>query len=175
MQRLMQFRVENNLKSLFSTYASINLLTLEEKNEHLIEFYNLDKNKDGKIDFGELVESIQNTFQLTEEEAKVRVAEIFAQQNKNEDQSLEFHDFIAATTLVSEDVCERAMAKLFDELDRNKDGVISREELGKSIEGVSSALLLREHDKKDRITFDEFRELMQEMFEEQKQRSVAGK
>ena len=28
MQRLMQFRVENNLKSLFTTYASINLLTL---------------------------------------------------------------------------------------------------------------------------------------------------
>jgi Ca2+-binding EF-hand superfamily protein len=32
----------------------------------LIEFYNLDKNKDGKIDFEELVEGMQNTFGFTQ-------------------------------------------------------------------------------------------------------------
>ena len=44
-------KVENKLKSLFTLYATINLLTAEEKAEHLVEFYNMDKNKDGHIDF----------------------------------------------------------------------------------------------------------------------------
>ena len=44
-----------NLKALFGMYASLNILSVEEKTENLIEFYNLDKNKDGKIDFNELV------------------------------------------------------------------------------------------------------------------------
>lgn len=55
-------QVENNLKSLFFIYATLNILSVEEKSVYLREFYNLDKNKDGKIDFDELVEGMQNTF-----------------------------------------------------------------------------------------------------------------
>jgi flagellar motor switch protein FliG len=51
MSKLLQFRLENNLKSLFFMYATLNILSAEEKSEYLVEFYNLDKNKDGKIDF----------------------------------------------------------------------------------------------------------------------------
>jgi Ca2+-binding EF-hand superfamily protein len=61
--------VENNLKSLFYIYASLNILTVEEKSEYLVEFYNLDKNKDGKIDFDELVEGMQNSFEVDQETA----------------------------------------------------------------------------------------------------------
>ena len=44
-------QVENNLKSLFFIYSSLNFMSVEEKSEYLMEFYNLDRNKDGKIDF----------------------------------------------------------------------------------------------------------------------------
>lgn len=52
------FQIESNLKSLFAIYASLNILSLNEKNENLLEFYSLDKNKDGKLDFDELVEAL---------------------------------------------------------------------------------------------------------------------
>lgn len=71
--------MEANLKSLFSMYASISILSVSEKAENLVEFYNLDKNKDGKIDFEELVEGIQNTFSLDPVTARKNVEQIFAQ------------------------------------------------------------------------------------------------
>jgi Ca2+-binding EF-hand superfamily protein len=60
-------------------YASISILSVSEKAENLVEFYNLDKNKDGKIDFEELVEGIQNTFSLDPVTARKNVEQIFAQ------------------------------------------------------------------------------------------------
>jgi Ca2+-binding EF-hand superfamily protein len=70
-------QVENNLKSLFFIYATLNILSVEEKSVYLREFYNLDKNKDGKIDFDELVEGMQNTFEVDLETAVERVKKIF--------------------------------------------------------------------------------------------------
>jgi Ca2+-binding EF-hand superfamily protein len=34
-----------------------------------MEFYNLDKNKDGKIDYNELVEAMMNTLEMDQETA----------------------------------------------------------------------------------------------------------
>jgi len=43
----------------------------------------LDKNKDGKIDFDELVEGMQNTFGMDLNKATESVNKIFSQANKN--------------------------------------------------------------------------------------------
>jgi Ca2+-binding EF-hand superfamily protein len=83
--------VENSLKSLFSLYASLNILSVEEKSEHLLEFYNLDKNRDGRIDFAELVEGLQNTFAFDYDRAVTSVGKIFAQAGKGHHHCLEFH------------------------------------------------------------------------------------
>lgn len=55
-----------------------------------MEFYNLDKNKDGKIDFEELVEGIENTFGLDSDTARRSVEQIFAQENKSHEHCIEF-------------------------------------------------------------------------------------
>ena len=39
-------------------YASLNIIDFKDKSEYLIEFHNLDKNKDGTLDFDEMVEGI---------------------------------------------------------------------------------------------------------------------
>lgn len=70
-------QVEASLKSLFWLYGSINILSVAEKVENLVEFYNLDKNKDGKIDFEELVEGLQNTFSMGPEAARLAAAPVF--------------------------------------------------------------------------------------------------
>jgi Ca2+-binding EF-hand superfamily protein len=93
--------VETNLKSLFSIYASLNILSVHEKSEHLMEFYNLDKNRDGKIDYDELVEGMQNTFAIDREAAQESVGKIFAQSRKSHENFLEFHEYVTATTFVS--------------------------------------------------------------------------
>ena len=51
-------------------------------------FYNLDKNKDGKIDFNELVESIENTFGVDHQAAVQNVLRIFADSNKSRENCL---------------------------------------------------------------------------------------
>ena len=114
-----------NLKSLFAMYASFSILSIQQKSQNLIEFYNLDKNKDGKIDFDELVESIQNTFGVDQETAKENVKAIFANQEKSEESSLEFHQFVMATAFMKKEVCEKTLKKIFDQLDMNKDKMIT--------------------------------------------------
>lgn len=50
-----------------------------------MEFYTLDKNKDGKIDFEELVVGLENTFNIDHGHAEEHVRRIFAQSNKSEE------------------------------------------------------------------------------------------
>lgn len=44
-------------------------------------------------------------------------------------------------------MCEKTIKKLFDEIDTNKDHVISAAELSKTIEGINMKSLLREEGK----------------------------
>jgi len=81
-------------------YASVNILSMPEKSEYLLEFYTLDTNKDGKIDFNELVQGLENTFNVDHQHAEDHVRKIFEQSNKSEECSLEFHEYVAATTFM---------------------------------------------------------------------------
>ena len=45
-------------------YASLNMSNFNEKSEYLLEFMNLDKNRDGVLNLEEMVEGIQNTFNV---------------------------------------------------------------------------------------------------------------
>lgn len=155
-----------NLKALFAMYASLNILSVEEKSENLIEFYNLDKNKDGKIDFGELVESLENTFGMDYETARANVSKIFEQTNKSQENYIEFNEYVIATTLMRKEVCEKTLRRIFDELDSNRDQVISLEELSRSIEGVNLRALLEDAGKEE-LTFGDFRRMMMELYEQE--------
>lgn len=132
-----------------------------------MEFYNLDKNRDGKIDYAELVEGMQNTFAIDRQAAEDSVSKIFAQSRKSHENFLEFHEYVTATTFVSEEIYEKSLVKIFGELDTNKDGRISQEELGRSIEGINCSALLRDQ-KNKWISYEEFRQLMLSIFEQQR-------
>ena len=51
-------------------YFSLNMTSTIEKVEYINEFYNLDSNKDGEIQYEELVEGLINAFKFEEEKAK---------------------------------------------------------------------------------------------------------
>ena len=125
-------------------YASQSILSVTQKAENLVQFYNLDKNKDGKIDFDELVEGMQNTFDVDAQTATRSVQAIFAQSQKSHDNFIEYNQFVIATTFVRKEVCDKTLRKIFDELDTNKDEVISAQELKRCVEGVSFEGLLEE-------------------------------
>ena len=63
-------------------------------------------------------------------------------------------------------VCEKTLKKIFDELDTNKDKVISFEELSRSIEGVNLRSLLHDAGKEE-LTFDDFKRMMLELYEQE--------
>lgn len=127
----------------------------------------MDKNKDGKIDYNELVEAMMNTLEMDQETAIQHVEKIFSLTNKKKELSLSFHDYVAATTLLKKETYERKLVKLFEELDSNKDGSITKEELSKAVEGVHYSKLLEKYPK-DAITFMEFKQLLMSLFEEKK-------
>lgn len=56
--------------------------------------------------------------------------------------------------------------KLFEELDSNKDGKISRDELAHAVEGVKSGHLLKNFERQE-ITYSEFKDLLMSMFKEE--------
>ena len=63
------------------------------------------------------------------------------------------------------EVCEKTLVKIFEELDTNKDKVISFDELRRSVEGVNLRELLKDAGKEE-ITFGDFRRMMLEIYEQ---------
>ncbi len=92
-----------------------------------------------------------NTLKMDQETANQHVEKIFSLINKKKELSLSFHDYVAATTLAKKETYERKLVKLFEELDSNKDGSITKEELSKAVEELTtlscwrSALRMRLH------------------------------
>jgi len=64
------------------------------------------------------------------------------------------------------EVCEKTLKSIFDELDTNKDQVISLEELSRSIEGVNLRALLEDAGKEE-LTFRDFNRMMLELYEQE--------
>ena len=81
-------------------FASITLQNKHEKFQFLSEFYTLDKNKDGKIDFEELCEGLMNSFGVYRNEAETQTNSIFRNLDKNNNGFLDFYEFVLGTFTV---------------------------------------------------------------------------
>ena len=76
---------------MISMYFSFNLTSTIEKSEYINEFYNLDKNKDGEIQYEELVEGLINSYDIPEDKAADYATKIFNNLDKNKSGSLDFN------------------------------------------------------------------------------------
>ena len=63
---LMVFKAESNLFYLLSMYSSLNMTSSVDRAEYIIEFHNLDKNRDGEIQLEELIEGLMNTMNISQ-------------------------------------------------------------------------------------------------------------
>ena len=67
----MNFNDRGKLKSTLWMYTAINIKNYASNPLLITEFYNLDKNKDGKIDIDELTVSFMNTFKIDQNQARI--------------------------------------------------------------------------------------------------------
>ena len=93
----------------------------------MTEFYNLDKNQDGEIQFEEMVEGLIEQFKLTESVAQVKAKGIFQKLDKDENGSLDFNEFILGSMGISSKISQEVLKTLFKELDLNGDGRVTEQ------------------------------------------------
>ncbi len=103
-----------------------------------------------------------NTFHLNEQEAESYIDKIFNSIDKNNNEYLEYSEFVMATSLISKHISEEELEKIFKEIDYNQDGYITPEELGCLMGGLHGAAGLMKDMKK--ISLKEFKKLMFEVF-----------
>ena len=83
-------------------YSSVSFSDFKDKSEYQMEFYNLDKNNDGQLNFEELVEAFINNFNLSFVEAEKHVSSIFESLDKNKNGSIDYTEFVMGTCTVGQ-------------------------------------------------------------------------
>lgn len=107
-------------------YTAINLKNYASNPLLITEFYNLDKNKDGKIDIDELTVSFMNTFKIDQNQARIECQKVFKKLDINQNGYLDFYEFILGNTMINKKLTEEEFKFIFQELDKNNDNIISR-------------------------------------------------
>lgn len=100
-------------------YLSRQISTINDQSEFMFEFSNLDTNRDGILQYDELISGLIDSFTIDEESAKKYVDEIFDSLDKNNNRCIEFSEFMMGTLNMSKRVKEDNIRKLFDEIDTN--------------------------------------------------------
>lgn len=68
-----------------------------------------------------------------------------------------------ATIFMKKEMVEKILRKMFDQLDTNKDEIVSLDELLRCMEGVDEKYVLRELGKRE-LNFSDFRKLMLDIY-----------
>lgn len=110
------------------------------------------------------MECTENTYNIDHSIAVEHVKKIFSQSNKSENCSLEFNEYLSATTFMKKEIFERSLEKIFDEIDIDKDRKISRDELEKALGENHIGEILKEFENRE-LNFDNFRDFMLKLFE----------
>ncbi len=140
-------------------------LTSDEINDLHEIFLSIDKNKEGTIQLGELIEVMTQHFKnLSKEE----ITNIFGKLDRSHKGQIEYTTFLAATLASRMRLHENLIKHVFDQLDADHDGLISLTDLnavlGPTIDGHDISVILQEA-KKDSanglITYEEFENCFQ--------------
>lgn len=70
-----------------------------------------------------------NTFAISEEEANKQTLRIFKTIDKNNNGQMDFYEFVMGAYVVGKNLSDSELALVFNEIDANKDGVITSEQL----------------------------------------------
>ena len=167
---LHDYKLEHNVKSLFAMYLTRQISTINDQSEFMLEFSNLDTNKDGILQYDELIEGLVNSFTIDQESAKKYVEEIFESLDKNNNRCIEFSEFMMGTLNMTKRVTEDNIQKLFCEIDRDKNGFISQEELKFLFNGFEDdkqmkMLLQMKRSSNKGINFQEFKVFIRQILE----------
>ena len=87
---LHDYKMEHQLKSLFAMYITRQISTVNDQSEFMMEFANLDTNKDGTLQYEEVMDGLVNSFTIDGEAAKNYVDNIFNTLDKNKNGCIEY-------------------------------------------------------------------------------------
>lgn len=158
---LHSFKPKNRLRKLFQISMLHRISSVHDQTEFLVEFTNLDRNKDGILQKEELVQGLLNSYSISEADAEKYVEEIFHNLDRNKNNNLEYSEFLLGTMRVSKIINDKNIENLFKEMDTNEDGFISQEEIKTMFYDVCLDDEIFSNEKG--MTLREFKEFMMEM------------
>lgn len=165
LQRLVNFIAASSLQ-LLALNALIKYVKLEDIQDLKQQFEAMDEDKNGKLSAKELY----NALQIAELNIpKDKIQEIIYEIDHNENQEVNYTEFIAATIDTKAVINENKVYMLFKELDQDDDGFISVENIksifskhNKTLSKVELKRILAEHDQSrdGKISYEEFRPIL---------------
>lgn len=159
---LAAFKAKNEFQKAVLLYFVSYFDLKDEKKKLLKLFKEMDTDHDGQLDRDEILAAFNSI--NSRRNIGLNVEEIFRQIDVNKTNKVDFTEFLLATVNYKQDISEKELRQIFNSIDRDKSGFLSKEEVGQffSLSDPTQEPLLRQlmeeadsnHD--GRITFEEF-------------------
>lgn len=170
LKNLLYFKAENQLQRAIMLYF-VTFYDLKEEKKKLTEvFKSLDKDGDGTITKEELVEGLKRAgdkFFFTDRQ----IDQVFKELDLNDTKAIDFSEFLVANYNYQSKLNNKKLRELFDQIDEDKNGQISADELTKffrfsdenSEEFVKNMIKEVDTDRNGSISFLEFEKAMKNL------------
>lgn len=138
-------------------------------------FFKLDPEKTGEISLSEFFEVLKSHLIISNDE----IDRLFAVMDSDHKGKLSYTEFVAAMLQTHVKMNEDVIRECFDRLDKDKKGVIHRDDVyaalgGEQFDGEDVSQLFQECGVKDTIDYDTFQKMMTAKFERGRNSVVAG-
>jgi calcium-dependent protein kinase len=165
--KMSKFVVGKNLKRSVLSYILSRKIYVENNNDLLKLFKEIDKDGNGQIDVGELYSSYGKFFPGTPEEGWEQVKLLVEKVDINNNGKLDYSEFLAVTSLISKDLNQKMLKQVFSHYDQDGSGYIQATDLKEMFEGTDLTdeafqLMIDDYDQDGdrKISFDEFYDMV---------------
>lgn len=166
LQHLAAFNAKTEFQKAILLYFVSYFDLKEEKTKLLKLFKEMDTDHDGQLDREEIVAAFDTLNK--DKDVRLNVEELFRQIDVNKTNRVDFTEFLLATVNYKQDIHEKELRQIFNSIDRDKSGFLTREEVAQffSLSGPQHEQILKQlMDDADKnqdgvITYEEFLTMM---------------
>jgi calcium-dependent protein kinase len=163
---LKKFQGEKKLKQALASFIADRFSSEQDAEELRQIFQTMDIDHSGKLSRGELIDGLSR--QMSPEEAVDLVDSILKEADTDHSQTLDYSEFVAASSLQKQMLSRKMVETAFQVLDKDKSGTLNVRELmallGEAVQGGEAALKLliaqADTNKDGELSLKEFTELL---------------